>query len=198
MMIPKRSRRQGGFTLIELMISAALIGVLAAIAIPNFIAYQARSRRSEAYANLASVARAYKSYAAETGAFPDMGTLTGETSLPKPGDYGGLGTTKMPWDGPTNAFFDLVGWKAEGSVFYTYDVNSAVACSCTLCFTATAHGDVDGDTGWSALMYVHPQRNAAGAVTGECPSNIALLTAPQRNGQAVYDEVALNPTRDLY
>ena len=53
-----RSREKAGFTIVELMIVVALIGVLSAIAIPNFMSYQARTRRSEAYVNLASIARA--------------------------------------------------------------------------------------------------------------------------------------------
>lgn len=44
-----------GFTLIELMIVVAIIGILAAIAIPNFIRFQARARQSEANTNLKSL-----------------------------------------------------------------------------------------------------------------------------------------------
>jgi type IV pilus assembly protein PilA len=44
-----------GFTLIELMIVVAIIGILAAIAIPNFVRFQARARQSEANTNLKSL-----------------------------------------------------------------------------------------------------------------------------------------------
>ena len=50
-----RHRLHRGFTLIELMIVVAIIGILAAIAIPNFVRFQARARQSEASTNLKSL-----------------------------------------------------------------------------------------------------------------------------------------------
>ena len=62
----KSFKGQKGFTLIELMIVVAIIGILAAIAIPNFVAYQAKSKQSEAKVSLGAIFTSAVAYQAES------------------------------------------------------------------------------------------------------------------------------------
>jgi type IV pilus assembly protein PilA len=72
----KKLIKKKGFTLVELMIVVAIIGILAAIAIPNFIKFQARSKQSEAKTNLKAMFQAEKSYFAERDTYSnDMQTI---------------------------------------------------------------------------------------------------------------------------
>ena len=62
-------RGKKGFTLIELMIVVAIIGILAAIAIPNFLKFQAKSKQSEAKANLGAIFTGETSYFGEQNTY---------------------------------------------------------------------------------------------------------------------------------
>lgn len=61
--------RNKGFTLVELMVVVAIIGILAAIAVPNYQRYQARSRQSEAKIALSSIYTAEQGFAAEWSSY---------------------------------------------------------------------------------------------------------------------------------
>ncbi len=175
----KGLHRRQGFTLIELMLVVGIIGTLAAIAVPSFLRYQLRAKRSEAYSNLASVAKAEESYFAANGLYADTAG-----SWP-----GGLSASKRAWSPAAEAAFATIGFQPEGAVYFDYDVNAS--CGCAACFTATAYGNVDGDAGVVALMYVRPP-----AVGAECPSGILGFTTPLDGGSPVFNQVAWNTTTD--
>jgi type IV pilus assembly protein PilA len=189
-----RSRSKAGFTLVELMIVVGIIGVLAAIAIPNFMSYQARSRRSEAYVNLAGIARIQNTFYSERGEYFDAG------SFPSPDPYGGWSARKMAWDADSENAFAELGWRPEGQVYYSYDANAgSTGCTCAACFTVSAIGDVDDDGIPSAVMYVHPETTADGVFV-QCPSGIGGFFAPVDpvSDQPLYNTVAVNRAVDEY
>ena len=105
-----------GFTLIELMIVVAIIGILAAIAIPNFLNYQCKSKQSEAKTNLGAIATSMESYMAEFNHYVASA------------DIAALGTN--------------IGWTSKGSPKYAYAVTSADTAAS---FTATASGTISGE-----------------------------------------------------
>ncbi|MHB8482148.1 MAG: type IV pilin protein [Nitrospiria bacterium] len=85
--------KQTGFTLIELMIVVAIIGILASIAIPNFLKYQARAKTSEARANLKGIFTSELAYYAE---FNKYSTLVGV-------NYPPIGTLRYSYSANTNS-----------------------------------------------------------------------------------------------
>ena len=177
------SKRQTGFTLVELMIVVAIIGVLAAIAIPSFTSYQLRAKRSEAYANLVSIARSQETFFVTNGFYHDTGG-----SFPGPAP----GPVKRSWTPASATAFDVIGFRPEGDVYFDYDL--IASCGCTTCFTATAYGDLDGNGGVVALMYVRPPSGAG----VECPTGVLGLATPIENGAPVVNRVVWNFTTDTF
>ncbi len=63
-------RKRSGFTLIELLIVVAIIGILAAIAVPNFLNAQVRAKLARVYADIDALELALNSYRLDTNSFP--------------------------------------------------------------------------------------------------------------------------------
>jgi type IV pilus assembly protein PilA len=139
----QRARR--GFTLIELMIVVAIIGILAAVAIPAFMDYMKRSKKTEAALQLNKIGKANKRSYGEVSAF--VAGSAGELPTKVATGCCKGGSTKDPNKCaavPASFAADTV-WKAldfqidEDSLF-VYDYAGAATS-----FTALATGDLDCD-----------------------------------------------------
>jgi type IV pilus assembly protein PilA len=151
-----------GFTLIELMIVVAIIGILAAIAIPNFLRFQLKSKSAEGKVNIAAIRTAQESYLAEFGSY-----VTTVLSNPLAAS---VGTTKIAFLSTPGADFDLLGWAPEGSVFFSYDTLSQ-GSPAPAAYTIEAVANIDGDLVFQSWGYV---KTIAGGTVGLALGNCVV------------------------
>ena len=127
----RRLRNEQGFTLIELLIVVAIIAILAAILIPNFLRARAQSQFAASKGNLKNLATALESYFVDRGSYPaTMGTLSPTYLRAVPNDpctntaytYAPAGTPptdyRMAVDFPTTNACDTLG-SPGGGLNYT-------------------------------------------------------------------------------
>ena len=105
---------QKGFTLIELMIVIAIIGILAAIAIPQFSAYRKRSYNASANADLRNAATAQEAYYVDWETYSSaVSALTGTYGL-----YLSKSVSINSISGDTTSYY-MSAYHSSGDVTYT-------------------------------------------------------------------------------
>lgn len=118
-----KRKKQKGFTLIELLVVVAIIGILAAIAIPQFAAYRERGYRSQLVSDIRNAATGQEAY------FVDNQTYSGDCTL-LPG-FTSSALSSLTCTGNANTF--TVSGTNSGAPNYTCTWDSAnnppLACS---------------------------------------------------------------------
>ncbi|MDD4880253.1 MAG: type IV pilin protein [Gallionellaceae bacterium] len=127
-----RATLQKGFTLIELLIVVVIVGILAAIAIPSYLSYVAKAKRTEAKGALQEEAQFLEQYFTTNGAYTGASTRL----------------TRLPRDGGTETYsITLTIPNASSFVLRAVPVNSMAADACgTFTLDQTGNQNVSGAT----------------------------------------------------
>lgn len=110
----ERSDREAGFTLIELLVVVAIIGILAAIAIPVFLNQRASARDASVKSDLNGIAKVMETVYADSGAYPTtLADMTANQAVTSPGNI--ITVT------PSLTSFTVIGCNEESDSVFIYD-----------------------------------------------------------------------------
>tara|TARA_R110002167_G_scaffold138768_9_gene326103 strand:- start:1051 stop:1566 length:516 start_codon:yes stop_codon:yes gene_type:complete len=150
----KMQMKQQGFSLIELMITVAIVGIIAAVAYPSYVQYVEKSRRADGMGALVSFAGAMERHFTVNSSYCGAGTSTTASC-------GTASSTGDPTIFPTEAPLD------GSDKFYDLDISAVTATTFTI--TATPKNAQSGDSCGTLSLEHTGLRGKTGAGTSCWP-----------------------------
>ncbi len=177
----KLNKLSKGFTLIELMIVVAIIGILAAIAIPNFLRYQLRSKTTECKTMLGGIKTNQEAFRADNEEYANVTTRTPDAAAD---------SNKVGWvinACPANCgrvaqsvnctSFECIGYQPAGNVYYDYvSPHQISAAGVPSEFAAGCEADLDGDAVVNG-QYTLQSTNVPGSTVGVIADGMTACNA---------------------
>ena len=188
-----KKKMMKGFTLIELMIVVAIIGILAAIAIPNFLKYQLRAKFGELPTNVSALFKAQEALRQSERMVPGS-TVSGQYypfALLPTGCVvtGTAGTTKHTWSPGDVGTASAIDWVVEGSTYGCYQSTTDGGANPGTSLGLFAWSNIDGDADNGCVALYKGTMTSAGALTPAPTGMNTECTGATAGGVQPYGQV---------